>query len=103
MRSDFDAIFDSAIQAGWPGPFAFQGRGVDAGELTRHDHGGTRLRGEHTVGAVKEPAAECALCYSPLPCDPSIHSATVAIRRHLRERLRRLFEPLSAPKRPEGF
>jgi hypothetical protein len=24
MRSDFDAIFDSAIQAGWPGPFAFR-------------------------------------------------------------------------------
>jgi hypothetical protein len=40
----------------------------------------------------------------PLPCDPSIHSATVAIRRHIRERLRRLFQLVPAPlPRSEGF
>lgn len=40
----------------------------------------------------------------PLPCDPSIHSASASVRKYLRERLRRLFEPLPKPKlRTEGF
>jgi hypothetical protein len=51
-----------------------------------------------------EPVEECRLCNLPLPCDPSIHRATIAVHEHLRARMVRLFQPVPAPKlRTEGF